>query len=95
MRAIVGTVDGEVAGIIGVARFDGFGEYFSQFSEPLQPFLGSMTVWRAVKASMKFVESYRGVLYAIAQHAEGERNLLRLGFVQIDGELFLWPGLKK
>ena len=90
LRAIVVTLDGEPAGIIGVSREGGIGKYFSEYRDELKPYLRSITVMRAIKASMKFVTDYPGPVYAMAGHEEGARILTRLGFTQVNGDLFTW-----
>jgi len=39
MRALVATLDGKVAGVVGVIRDGDHGRYFSEFHEELQPHL--------------------------------------------------------
>ena len=90
MRALVATLDGKVAGVVGVIRDGDHGRYFSEFHEELQPHLKSMVIMRAIKKSMEWVKAYKGPVLAVAQHDEGARLMTRLGFTRIDGEVFQW-----
>ncbi len=90
LRAIVVTLDDDPVGIIGVSRERGIGKFFADYMDELESYLPSITVMRAIKASMEFVKDFPGPVYAVAQHAEGARILTRLGFTHISGDLFLW-----
>ncbi len=90
MRALVAEMDGRVVGIIGVIREGPIGKFFCDFLPELQPHLQSITIFRAVKASMEFVKQYQGPVLALAEHAEGCRMLNRLGFTHLDGEYYQW-----
>ena len=90
LRAIVVTLDDDPVAILGVSRERGIGKFFADYMDELEPYLPSITVMRAIKASMEFVKDFPGPVYAVAQHAEGARVLTRLGFTHISGDLFLW-----
>ena len=90
MKAVVAVLDGKVVGFLGVIREGPIGKYFCDISPELQPHLQSITILRAIKASMEFVKQYRGPLVAIAEHAEGCRILNRLGFIHLDGAYYRW-----
>jgi len=90
MRAYVGLVDGELAGVVGVVRERQCGKYFCDIKPELQPYLRSITIMRAIKASLRFCDEYRGPLVAVADDAESCRLLFRLGFTHIQGELYGW-----
>lgn len=90
LRAIVITLDDDPVGIIGVSRERGVGKYFSDHMDELKPYLKSITVLRAINASMTFVKNYPGPVYSVAQHRKGAKLLTRLGFTHISGDLFLW-----
>ena len=90
LRAVIVTLDGEPVGIIGVSREDGIGKYFSEYRDALKPHLRSITVMRAIKVSMEFVKEDPGPVYAGAEHEKGKHILTRLGFTNIDGDLFSW-----
>lgn len=92
VRAIIVTMDDEPAGIVGIIREAWTSRFFSEYKEPLQPFLKSVIIMRAVKAALDFVKNYPTAVYARAQHKEGCRILQRLGFVETDVEdVFVWP----
>lgn len=88
VRALVIQVDGEPAGIIGLAQEPDRLRAFSESREALCPHLKCMPVLRAIKAFMKWVEESKVPVYAIS---EGTGLLERLGFVQFNGEEFRWP----
>lgn len=90
MRAVIVTLDDEILAIAGVARDPEHGKFFSEHSNKLTPYLGSITVWRAIKKAMEFVKEYRGPVVAVSAHVDGVVNLTRLGFTHIQGEYFLW-----
>lgn len=90
MRADVAILNGEVVGVIGVAREREYGRFFSDISPKLRPHLRSITILRAIKAAMRFVEGYGGPVLAEAEHDEGRRILGRLGFEHVDGEFYIW-----
>ena len=90
LRAVVITLDDDPVGTIGVSREYGIGKYFSDYMDELRPHMKSITVMRAIKASMEFVKNYPGPVYSVAQHKEGARLLTRLGFSHISGDLFIW-----
>ena len=90
MRAIVAEMDGELVGVIGVVREGPIGKFFVDITHKLQPHLQSITILRAIKASMELVKQYRGPVLAIAEHAEGCRILNRLGFIHLDGAYYAW-----
>jgi hypothetical protein len=90
VRAIVATVDGRPAGIVGLVREKTHGRYFSEFKEELEPHLRSIVIMRAIKKSLEWVEAYNGPVLAVAQHEEGARLMTRMGFTYIGGGLFQW-----
>ena len=90
IRALVSKLDSRVVGILGVARENGYGKYFCDYKEELEPYLKSVTIMRAVKASLKFCDDYRGPMIAVADHAEGCRILHRLGFEHLHGAYYAW-----
>jgi hypothetical protein len=90
MRAIAVEMDGEVAAIVGVVREGPVGKYFTDISPELQPHLRSITILRAIKASMELVKQYRGPVLAIAESVEGCMTLNRLGFTHLDGAYYQW-----
>ncbi len=83
-------MDGELVGVVGVAREHSYGKYFCDIKPELQPHLRSITIMRAIKASLGFCDQYRGPLVAVADDAESCRLLNRLGFTHIQGALYGW-----
>lgn len=89
LRALVIRVDGKPAGIVGLAQEPDRLRAFSEYTDELCPHLKRMSVLRAIKAFMKWVEESKVPVYAIS---EGTGLLERLGFVSDDGEVFRWAG---
>ncbi len=92
MRALVLTVDGEPEGIIGISRSKGVLTLFSQFQPALEPYLKKPAVLRAGFKVMNWVKASRQMVISHAQHDEGHRLLTRVGFEQMEKDLYLWPG---
>jgi hypothetical protein len=94
IKALVVTLDGEQAGLIGLASQGRCARFFSEFRPELREHLKSMTCLRTIKAAMEFVKASRLPVYALAQCDENEARkiLTRLGFVRDEHspELFLW-----
>jgi hypothetical protein len=94
IRAIVLTRNGVPEVIGGVARdAGGVQRFFSDHTESIVPHLKSITAMRGLKALMKLVKGYPGVVLAIAQDDVGEKLLTRLGFVHIDEDVYAGLGL--
>jgi hypothetical protein len=90
MKANVALINGEVVGVIGVERQPEFGVFFSDFKPQLQPYLKSITIMRAIKDAMTFVEQYRGPVLSHAATVEGCIVLNRLGFTHMHGAWYGW-----
>lgn len=88
LRALVIRVDGEPAGIIGLAQEADRLRAFSEVREALCPHLKRMPVLRAIQAFMKWVRTSKVPVYAVS---EGTGLLERLGFVPFKGEEYRWP----
>ena len=58
LRAIVAVLDGKVVGMIGVVQEPEVGKFFVDFTLELQPYLQSITIMRAVKASLALCDDY-------------------------------------
>lgn len=91
MRANTALLDGEVAGMIGVAKHPEWGLFFAYNTEDLQPHLSSVTIWRCIKDVMKIVDQYSGPVISQASCVEGCINLNRLGFFHLHGPWYGWP----
>lgn len=92
MRANAVLLDGAVVGLVGVAREPDVGLFFAEIKPELQPHLGSITVWRAIKGAMDYVRAYPGPVLSTAAHAEGCLMLHRLGFKYLEGRWYGWLG---
>lgn len=90
MRALTAVLDGKPAGIIGVVREGNIGKFFADFGPELQPHLKSITIMRAIKASLRFCDQYQGPVISIADDGEGCRILHRLGFEHLQGAYYAW-----
>lgn len=89
MRAIVILLDGVHAGIIGLAYERDRMRAFSESKPELDPFLKSMPVLRAIKAAQKMFSESKRPVFAVQESCTG--ILERLGFVQVEGEVYRWP----
>ena len=87
---MVVSLDGQLSGVIGVVRERNVGKFFCDYRPELQPHLRSITIMRAIKASLRFADQYQGPLIAIAEHAESCRILHRLGFTHLEGAYYGW-----
>lgn len=96
LKALVVTLDGALAGVIGLARQGKTVRLFSEFRPELRPHLKSMTALRAIKATSEAVKRSRLPVYALAQEDEPDspRMLERLGFVphETQAGIYVWRG---
>lgn len=88
MRAVVVKLDGKPVVIIGLAREPERDRLFSDHKPEIADRLKSITVMRALKQVMKWVESSRVPIYAMS---EGSGILEKLGFEQVAGDFYQWP----
>jgi hypothetical protein len=88
LRAVVVRLDGRPAAIIGVAIERTRARAFSEYKPELEPHLKSIPVMRAIKAAQQmFAASGRPVVAV----CDGSAALLvRLGFVQLQDDIYLW-----
>lgn len=89
LRAIVITLEGRPAAIIGLAKEPDRERAFSEYLPELQPHLRSMPVLRAIQAFMKWVKASAAPVYALS---EGTGILERLGFTHLEENVFIWRG---
>lgn len=89
IRAVVLLLDGEPAGVIGLARNGGCEKLFSEYKPEMQEHLRRFEVLRAIKLAMTLVESSRCEVYAVRE--EGTDVLLRLGFEHVEDDIYKWP----
>jgi hypothetical protein len=88
MHAIIVRVDGQPAGIIGVAIERARLRAFSEYKPELEPHLKSIAALRAIKAAQKMFAASRLPLFAVC---DGSAALLvRLGFVHVQDDVYLW-----
>ncbi len=90
LRAFVILMDGEVAGFIGLVREGSIGKFFTEYKPELEPHLNSITIMRAIRASMDWCRAYRGPVIAVAETAKGCYILNRLGFEHLEGVNYGW-----
>lgn len=93
MRAIVLTVDGELAALIGIARHSEYAQLFSEYRDNWVPHMKSMTTLRALKQAVTMIKESRLPVYAEADECEPESEhiITRMGFVHVNDRLFRWP----
>ena len=90
---VVISQSGEVLGVIGLAREGLWSKFFSEIREDLRSSLPRVICLRTILKSMDFVRESKLPVFAIAQADEPDshRVLQRLGFVQVDGDVYRWP----
>ena len=91
VRAICILLDGKPAGFIGLKKEGWYMGYFSEYSEALEPYLKTIPVLRAVKASIDLVKKER---LPVLAKTDNTALLERLGFSHYvtldDGEVYRW-----
>jgi|AGTN01.3.fsa_nt_gi hypothetical protein len=90
IRAIAIRIDDAPVAIIGMAYERDRLRAFSEFREDLAPCLRSMPVLRAIKAAQRMFAGTRRPLIAVRECGSG--ILERLGFEQLEGEVYVWRG---
>lgn len=93
MKAFVVTDGIAVLGIIGLAREGPWSKFFSEIKESLRDSLPRAICLRTILKAMNWVRESKLPVFAIAQADERDshRVLQRLGFVQVDGDVYRWP----
>jgi hypothetical protein len=89
VRVVVVLLNGEPAGVIGLARDVGCERLFSEYKPEMQRHLRRFEVLRAIKLAMSLVESSKCDVYAVRE--EGTDILLRLGFEHVEDDIYKWP----
>jgi hypothetical protein len=89
IRAVVVRMDEDPVCLIGLAKDSNYDKAFSEYKPSLEPYLKSITVMRAIKQFMKWVQDSKVPVYAMCVTTSG--ILDKLGFVQVEGELYQWP----
>lgn len=98
LKAIVMTLDGEPAAIVGLANEGGYLKLFSEYKPEFRPYMRSIATLRAIKAVMRMVENSKLAVVAVTQPNEPDspRLLQRLGFefhnTTDDGDVYEWRG---
>lgn len=87
LRAVVITVDGEPAGLIGLAADGPDQKFFSEEKPVLEQHRGSMAVLRALKHVMGWVARCPQLVVA---YSKNRCLLVRLGFTHVEGDVFVW-----
>lgn len=88
LRAVIIKLDGEPVGIIGMANERERSRAFSEYKPALEPHLKSITCMRAIKAAQRMFASSAKPIIAVR---EGCAEILeRVGFVHVDGDVYLW-----
>lgn len=70
----------EVVGVIGLARTLHSTRLFSEHKPELVPYLSRVTVWRAVKAVLRWVDECACVVYVVS---DDRKMMERLGFREV------------
>jgi hypothetical protein len=89
IRAVVVLLNGEPAGVIGLARDGGCAKFFSEYRPEIEPHLRRFEILRAIKLAMTLVKSSSTEVYAVRE--EGTNVLLRLGFEHVEDDIYRWP----
>jgi phosphoglycolate phosphatase-like HAD superfamily hydrolase len=93
MRALVFTLNDEVAGVIGIARQWDSARFFGEFNEEFRKHLRSIPALRAIKQVQNWIRQSVLPVYVIAEETEPDavRFLTRLGFVPFEDNILKWP----
>jgi hypothetical protein len=88
MRAISVKADGKIVGIVGVAIERTRSRAFSEYKPEFAPHLKSIAVLRAIKAAQQLFDASRKPVVAVC---DGSAALLvRMGFVHLQDNIYLW-----
>jgi hypothetical protein len=88
LKAICVKRDGVPVGFVGLAIEPQRARFFSEYRDLSCAEL--CRGWRAVKAAMRYVHESRRLVVSVAENEQGHKNLKRLGFTHIDGEVYAW-----
>jgi hypothetical protein len=93
IRALVFTLNDEVAGVIGVARHEDHARFFGEFHEEFRQHLRSLPALRAIKLVQSWIRESVLPVYVIAEETEPDavRFLTRFGFVPYEDNILKWP----
>lgn len=87
LRAVCVRMDDRPVVIIGLAKEPERDRLFSEYKPEMASHLGRITVLRALKCVMGWIESSKVPVYAIS---EGTGILEKLGFEQVVGDVYTW-----
>lgn len=90
LKAICVKRDGVPVGFVGIAIEPLRVRFFSEYRDMTCAELCKS--WRAVRAAMRYVRESRRPVVSVAQGDDGHKNLTRLGFIHIDGDVYAWCG---
>lgn len=88
LKAICVKRDGVPVGFVGIAMEPTRARFFSEYRDMTCAELCKS--WRAVKAAMQYVRESRRPVVSVADGDQGHKNLTRLGFVHIEGDVYIW-----
>jgi hypothetical protein len=93
IRALVVTLNGEAAGVIGLARHADHVRFFGEFRGELRKHLRRVQVLRAIKHVQSWIRESVMPVYVIAEETEPDavRFLTRFGFVPHEENILKWP----
>lgn len=90
LKAIAIRMDAKPVAIIGLLDEKHRMRAFSEYKPELEPYLKSMTVLRAVKASQHMIATCGKQVIAIGEGCSG--ILERVGFVCVQDDVYVWSG---
>jgi hypothetical protein len=97
IRAIVWTLNDEIAGVIGIARHADHVRFFGEFHEGFRRHLRSLRILRTIKQVQRWVSESLLPVYVIAEETEPDavRFLMRFGFVPYEENILKWPDSRR
>lgn len=90
LKAICVKRDGVPVGFVGIAIEPLQARFFSEHRD--MTCVELCKAWRAARAAMRYVRESHKPVVAVAQGDEGHKNLARLGFVLVEGDIYVWCG---
>lgn len=89
IKAVCIKRDSEPVAMIGVSIERGQSKFFSE-NRMTDKERHTVTAWKAVKAAMGIVKKNITPVVALAECADGHKNLARLGFECVSGDIYRW-----
>lgn len=87
LRVTAVLLDGRVAGLAGLSRTEAATWFFTEHAPELTPYLSNVTVWRAIKRALRFIDECRCTVYVIS---EDPKMMQRLHFGRVPGHENVW-----